>query len=45
MFRDRSGRPHRGVIVSFTKDKVKIDFNHPLAGKDLIFTIKVVDIK
>jgi len=44
-FRDRSNRPRRGVIVDFTKDKVTVDFNHELAGKDLVFTITVIDIK
>ncbi len=34
------------VMVSEVKDKsVMIDFNHPLAGKDLVFNIKVEDIK
>ena len=33
------------VIISVSKDKVKLDFNHPLAGKDLNFAIKVVDLR
>jgi len=33
------------VIVSVTKDMVRLDFNHPLAGKDLDFSIKVVDLR
>ncbi len=34
------------VMVSEVKDKsVMIDFNHPLAGKDLVFNIKVEDVQ
>ena len=33
------------VIVSVSKEQVKLDFNHPLAGKDLSFAIKVVDLR
>lgn len=31
-------------VVSLDTDKVKIDMNHPLAGQDLTFMIKIVDI-
>ena len=33
------------TIVKVENDKVIVDANHPLAGKDLIFDIEVVDIK
>ena len=33
------------VIVEVNKETIKIDFNHPLAGKKLIFKIKIIDIK
>jgi FKBP-type peptidyl-prolyl cis-trans isomerase SlyD len=33
------------VIISVSKDKVQLDFNHPLAGKDLSFAVKVVDLR
>ncbi|MRI83608.1 MAG: peptidylprolyl isomerase [Nitratiruptor sp.] len=29
-------------VVDFNDKEVTIDFNHPLAGKDLMFTVKVV---
>ncbi len=32
-------------IVSFTDSKVTIDYNHPLAGEELKFKVKVVDVK
>ena len=33
------------TIVKVENDKVIVDANHPLAGKDLVFDIEVVDIK
>ena len=29
-------------VVDFDDNTVKVDFNHPLAGKDLMFNVKVV---
>ncbi len=31
-------------VVEVTDDKVTLDANHPLAGKDLTFDIRVVDV-
>ena len=39
------GRQFPAKIAEVTKDKVKIDLNHPLAGKTLIFKIKIVEVK
>jgi FKBP-type peptidyl-prolyl cis-trans isomerase SlyD len=33
------------VIVKISKETVQLDFNHPLAGKDLNFAIKVIDLR
>lgn len=32
-------------IDSVTENEVVVDLNHPLAGKDLIFNIKILEIK
>ena len=32
-------------VVAMDKETVSLDMNHPLAGKDLTFNIKIVDIK
>ncbi|MFC2062765.1 peptidylprolyl isomerase [Chloroflexota bacterium] len=39
------GSTTTGVITSILEDSVTIDANHPLAGKDLIFEIKLVEIQ
>ncbi|WP_409523605.1 FKBP-type peptidyl-prolyl cis-trans isomerase [Nitrincola sp. MINF-07-Sa-05] len=33
-----------GVVVDFSDSKVTIDFNHPLAGKTLLFEVKILNI-
>jgi FKBP-type peptidyl-prolyl cis-trans isomerase 2 len=40
----QSGMPINGVILEVNDDTVKIDFNHPLAGKELFFAVEVVDV-
>jgi len=39
------GRQIPALIKEVTDEKITIDVNHPLAGKKLIFKIKVLDIK
>ena len=42
------GEPEEGILVatilSEQKDTVTLDFNHPMAGRDLTFNVEVVDI-
>lgn len=33
------------VITEINADTVKVDFNHPLAGKDLTFDVEIVEVK
>jgi FKBP-type peptidyl-prolyl cis-trans isomerase SlyD len=42
---DQSGNRMNGKIVKFDKELVTMDFNHPLAGSDLHFNGKVVEIR
>ena len=39
------GSPARMTVIELSDDKVKLDANHPLAGKDLTFDIEVVEIR
>ncbi len=38
------GEEAEARVVSFTKDRVKMDFDHPLAGKRLTFRLRVVSV-
>lgn len=42
---DESGNVHMAVIDAVTDDLVRLDFNHPLAGKELHFDVKVVGLR
>ena len=41
---DQNGNQMQGVITHIHDENIVIDFNHPLAGKDLTFDIKVLSI-
>ena len=43
--RDKEGRRFNGKVIGLTETNVKMDFNHPMAGKDLHFVGKVIDIR
>jgi peptidylprolyl isomerase len=40
---DESGRAFPAVVTEVTDDVVKMDVNHPLAGKTLIFDIEIAE--
>ena len=41
----KDGRMADGYVMEIGDETVKLDFNHPLAGKALTFAIKVVDVR
>ncbi len=43
----KNSEGHRidGRVVSIGEDKIKMDFNHPLAGQDLFFQGEVVELR
>jgi len=42
---DGQGHQLRGRILEITDEAVKMDFNHPLAGTDLHFVGKILDVR
>jgi FKBP-type peptidyl-prolyl cis-trans isomerase SlyD len=43
--RDQNGQPMYARIDSFTDESIKLDFNHPLAGKTLNFDVTIVGLR
>ena len=44
-FADANKQETPGVIVAIDEGKVEVDFNHPLAGKDLVFDVKILAVE
>lgn len=44
-FADAQGAELPGVVVKFDDDVVHVDFNHPLAGRSIVFDVAVVDVQ
>lgn len=42
---DNEGRHLRGRILEINAEDLKMDFNHPLAGIDLLFDIEILDVR
>jgi FKBP-type peptidyl-prolyl cis-trans isomerase SlyD len=42
---DTEGNPLNGVINEITDTYVKMDFNHPMAGLNLYFTGKIIEVR
>lgn len=42
---DQNGNPLEGRILAIKEDKVIMDFNHPLAGENLYFSGKIIDVR
>jgi FKBP-type peptidyl-prolyl cis-trans isomerase SlpA len=43
-FRDPGGGELPGVIASIDEHRVVVDFNHPLAGKSILFRAKILSV-
>jgi FKBP-type peptidyl-prolyl cis-trans isomerase SlyD len=43
--KDKEGNEMYGKVLSIQEEAATMDFNHPLAGKELHFDIKVVDLR
>jgi len=42
---DQEGNRMQGLVVEITDTFVKMDFNHPLAGKNLHFIGEVLEVR
>jgi FKBP-type peptidyl-prolyl cis-trans isomerase SlyD len=42
---DAEGYTHQGQILEVGRTKIKVDFNHPLAGENLYFKGKIIDVR
>ena len=43
--RDNDGNVLQGTVMGYDNDAVEMDFNHPLAGHELHFSGKIVDVR
>lgn len=44
IFRDAAGGEMPGVIKAFDDKEVTVDFNHPLAGRDITFEVEIIKV-
>ncbi len=44
-FADKSKAELAGVVKELTDDKVIVDFNHPLASRDLLFEVDIISVR
>lgn len=44
-FADAAGAELPGVVASLDEDWVTVDFNHPLAGRDLTFEVEIIRVE
>lgn len=42
---DQDGNPMEGTILELDEEKVRMDFNHPLAGQSLHFTGNIISVR
>jgi FKBP-type peptidyl-prolyl cis-trans isomerase SlyD len=42
---DNTGNRYQGVITAHQDDNIIVDLNHPMAGKDLFFSVKILEIR
>jgi FKBP-type peptidyl-prolyl cis-trans isomerase SlpA len=44
-FADAQNTELPGVVTEFDEHEVTVDFNHPLAGKDILFTVEIIAVE
>lgn len=43
-FATPAGDELAGIVQELDESQVKVDFNHPLAGHDIVFTVEIIDV-
>jgi FKBP-type peptidyl-prolyl cis-trans isomerase SlpA len=43
-FADAQQNELPGVVSEFDDNTVTVDFNHPLAGRDIAFNVRIIDV-
>ena len=43
-FQDKGGGTLAGVVKAVNDDKVEVDFNHPLAGRNVVFEVEIARV-
>lgn len=43
-FATPAGDELAGIVRELDEVQVKVDFNHPLAGHDIVFTVQIISI-
>jgi FKBP-type peptidyl-prolyl cis-trans isomerase SlpA len=43
-FSDAQSNEVPGVVQEFDENTVTVDFNHPLAGRDIEFSVRIIDV-
>ncbi len=43
-FATPAGDELAGIIRELEESQVKVDFNHPLAGQDIVFTVQIISV-
>lgn len=44
-FADANNKELPGIVQSFDEQTVVVDFNHPLAGRDLVFDVEIIAVE
>lgn len=44
-FADANNKEMPGVVQSFDDENVVVDFNHPLAGRNLVFDVEIISVE
>jgi FKBP-type peptidyl-prolyl cis-trans isomerase SlpA len=44
-FTTADGEEVAGAVLEVTPDRVRVDFNHPLAGREIVFTVHILAVE